>query len=222
VIVDKGGSDMAVAARVGAWAAATVVALEVAYAVVVIAGFAAIPAAGAPIPDPWFTMMESLIFFLVPALVVLMAAVAVTAPPGAQVFGLAALAFMAMLGVVTAMVHALVLILSRDSGLPRDAEALAFVWPSPVYVADVLAWDLFFPLSVLAAAPACASGRLGRWIARLLVTSGVLAAAGLSGALVGEMRLRNVGIVGYVGVFPVAVALMGLRFRRMARPGAVD
>jgi hypothetical protein len=214
VTVENGDPGMAAAARVGMWAAAAVVALEVAYAGVMLAGFAAIPAAGAPIPNPWFTAMEVLILLLVPALVVLMAAVAATSPPGTRVFGLAALAFMAMLGVLTATVHAFVLVLSRVEG--PGAAALAFVWPSPVYVADVLAWDVFFALSVLAAAPACAADPSGRRIAWLLAASGALAAAGIAGAVAGDMRLRNIGIAGYVGVFPVAAALMGLRFRRLA------
>jgi hypothetical protein len=47
-----------------------------------------------------------------------------------------------------------------------------------------------------------------------LVASGVLALAGLGGAIVGDMRLRNIGIVGYAGVFPIAAALIALLFHR--------
>jgi len=35
----------------------------------------------------------------------------------------------------------------------------------------------------------------------MMIASGVLALAGLSGVVVGDMQLRNIGIVGYVGVF---------------------
>ncbi len=46
--------------------------------------------------------------------------------------------------------------------------------------------------------------------------SAVLALAGLSGVGVGDMRLRNVGIVGYVGVFLVVAALLGVLLHRAA------
>jgi hypothetical protein len=49
--------------------------------------------------------------------------------------------------------------------------------------------------------------RLAAWIRVLMIASGVLALAGLSG-VVGEMQLRNIGIVGYVGVFFVVAALL--------------
>jgi hypothetical protein len=48
----------------------------------------------------------------------------------------------------------------------------------------------------------------------LLVVSGVLALAGLSGVIVGDMQLRNIGIIGYAGVFPVAALLLAILFRR--------
>ena len=43
------------------------------------------------------------------------------------------------------------------------------------------------------------------------------ALAGLAGVAVGDMQLRNIGIIGYVGVFPVAVALTVVLFARMRR-----
>src|SRR5919108_365478 len=59
--------------------------------------------------------------------------------------------------------------------------------------------------------------RLAAWIRVLMVASGVLALAGLSGAVVGDMQLRNIGIVGYVGVFLVVAGLVAVLFFR-ARP----
>ena len=38
--------------------------------------------------------------------------------------------------------------------------------------------------------------------------SGALALAGLSEVIVGDMQLRNIGIVGYAGVFPIAEILI--------------
>lgn len=51
----------------------------------------------------------------------------------------------------------------------------------------------------------------------LMIASGVLALADLSGVVVGDMRLRNIGIVGYVGVFPVVAALLAVLFYRTPR-----
>jgi hypothetical protein len=55
----------------------------------------------------------------------------------------------------------------------------------------------------------------------LMIASGVLALGGLSGVLVGNMQLRNIGIVGYVGVFSVAALLLAVLFYR-ARPGEAN
>ena len=48
------------------------------------------------------------------------------------------------------------------------------------------------------------------------------ALAGLSGVAAGDMRLRNIGIVGYVGVFPIAAGLMALLFRRATTRAPVE
>ena len=81
---------------------------------------------------------------------------------------------------------------------------LEFKWPSVAYAPDILAWDVFFPLSVLSAAPVFGGSRLTTSIRLLMIASSVLAVGGLSGVIVGDMQLRKIGIVAYVGVFPVA------------------
>jgi hypothetical protein len=47
-----------------------------------------------------------------------------------------------------------------------------------------------------------------------LGVSGVLALAGLAGVFLNDMQVRNIGIVGYAVVFPVAAALIGILFWR--------
>jgi uncharacterized membrane-anchored protein len=84
--------------------------LLIAYAVTLMLGFAAIDPPGAPVPDPWFTILELLILCLAPVLVLLVAVVAAHAPAEARVFGLAALAFMAMSAALTSVVHFSILI----------------------------------------------------------------------------------------------------------------
>jgi hypothetical protein len=88
----------------------------------------------------------------------------------------------------------------------------SFTWPSFAYSLDILAWDFFFALSMLFAAPVFADGQLARWIRALMTISGILALAGLTGAAVGDMQLRNIGILGYLVVFLVVAALLGVLF----------
>jgi hypothetical protein len=73
---------------------------------------------------------------------------------------------------------------------------------------------VFFALSMLFAAPVFQGSRLSASIRWLMVTSGVLALAGLSGVAFGDMQLRNIGIVGYVPVFLVLPVLLAMLFHR--------
>jgi hypothetical protein len=77
-----------------------------------------------------------------------------------------------------------------------------------------LAWDVFFAFAVLFAAPVFSGNRLARSIRVLLIASGALSLAGLSGVVVGDMQLRMIGVVGYAGVFPIAALLLAILFYR--------
>jgi acyl dehydratase len=67
---------------------------------------------------------------------------------------------------------------------------------------------------MLFAAPVFRGSRLAAWIRVLMIASGVLAIAGLSGVVAGDMQVRNISIVGYVGVFVVVAALLTVFFYR--------
>ncbi len=69
------------------------------------------------------------------------------------------------------------------------------------------------------AAPIFGGSRLANWIRGLLSVSGILAIAGLSGVVSGNMQLRSIGIIGYVGVFPLAAALLAVLFIRTTSTG---
>ncbi len=83
-----------------------------------------------------------------------------------------------------------------------------------MYALDILAWDVFFPLSMLFAAPVFSGSRLAAWIRVLMIASAVLALAGLSGVVASDMQLRNIGIIGYLGVFLVVAVLLVVLFYR--------
>ena len=207
----------ATARRLGIFSAAATVILLVAYAVTLAMGLASLESPQQPIGDPMFTILEVLIITMMPAMVALMVTVHAWAPMHAKTLSLTSLVFMGMLAGLTCSVHFVTLTLSRQpefAGQPWLPMVLSFNWPSVVYALDILGWDVFFALSMLFAAPVFWGSRLAAWIRVLMTASGVLALAGLSGVVVGDMQLRNIGIVGYVGVFLVVTALLGVLFYR--------
>ena len=207
----------ATARRLGIFSAAATIILLVAYAVTLAMGLASLESPQQPIGDPMFTILEVLIITMMPAMVALMVTVHAWAPMHAKTLSLTSLVFMGMLAGLTCSVHFVILTLSRQpefAGQPWLPLVLSFNWPSVVYALDILGWDVFFPLSMLFAAPVFWGSRLAAWIRVLMTASGVLALAGLSGVVVGDMQLRNIGIVGYVGVFLVVTALLAVLFYR--------
>jgi hypothetical protein len=207
----------ATARRLGIFSAAATVILLVAYAVTLAMGLASLESPQEPIGDPMFTILEVLIITMMPAMVALMVTVHAWAPMHAKTLSLTSLVFMGMLAGLTCCVHFVILTLSRQpefTAQPWLPLVLSFNWPSVVYALDILGWDVFFPLSMLFAAPVFWGSRLAAWIRVLMTASGVLALAGLSGVVVGDMQLRNIGIVGYVGVFLVVTALLAVLFYR--------
>ena len=209
----------AAARGLGIVAAAGTVLLCAVYAVVLLAGLHSLASPLQPIGEPFFTAMEILILLMTPLIVALMVAVHAWAPARAKVFSLLAVVFASLLAALTCSLHFVILTLTRQAafaGFAGRPLLLSFEWPSVPYALDILAWDVFFGLSLLCAAPAFRDGRLATSIRRLLVASGVLALAGLSGVITGNMQLRSLGIVGYAGLFPVAALLMGVLFHRTA------
>lgn len=198
----------------GIVAAALLVVAQIAYAGVLAGGLLTPPSDSAPIADPWFTLMELLILAIAPLIVVMMAVVHVSASGSRKVFSLIALTFTALLAVTTSGVHFTILVLARHPDMVELYRWLSFEWPSPVYALDILAWDVFFGFAVIAAAFAFERGRLALWIRGSLLISGALAFAGLAGVPLGDMQVRNIGIIGYGVVFPFAVGLIGVHFAR--------
>ncbi len=207
----------ATARSLGIFSAAATVILLVAYAVTLIVGLLSLESPQQPIGDPMFTILEVLIILMMPAMVALMVAVHAWAPMHAKTLSLTSVVFMGLLAGVTCSLHFVILTLSRQpefGGQPWQPLVFSFNWPSVAYALDIVGWDVFFALSMLFVAPVFRGSRLAVWIRVLMIASGVLALAGLSGVVVGDMQLRNIGIVGYVGVFLVVAALLAGLFYR--------
>lgn len=205
------------ARRFGIFSGAATVILVVAYAVTLIVGLASLESPQEPIGEPLITILEILIISMMPAMVALMVSVHAWAPMHAKTLTLTSLVFMGLLAGVTCSLHFMILTLSHQpefSGQPWQPLVFSFNWPSIAYAVDILAWDVFFALSMLFAAPAFSGSRLATWIRWLMITSGGLSLAGLSGIVLSDMQVRNIGIVGYVGVFLVVAVLLTVFFYR--------
>ena len=209
---------------VGTAAAWAVSFLLVVYAITTVLGFLSLKSPQDPIGDPFFTIMELLIVLIVPLMVISMVAVHAYAAPEVEVYSLAALIFMILMAGITSGVHFVILTVSRQlaaAGLTWMPLLLSFKWPSVAYALDILAWDWFFALSMLFAAPVFRGGRLEITVRILMLVSGVLSLAGLLGVPLANMQVRNIGIIGYALVAIVVFLLLGIVFGR-TQPGPRD
>jgi len=193
--------------------------LSLAYAAVLTVGLYTLPSPDQPIRQPWFTWMELLILGIAPAMVTFMVALHARAPDRRKSVAVLGIAFMSMCATVTCGVHFVILALGRQpliGAAPWSAPLISFKWPSLVYALDILAWDFFFPLAAICAAITVTGSGLAATARVLLVSSAVLALAGLVGVPLNDMSIRNVGIVGYAGLFPIASLLLARLFSRSA------
>jgi hypothetical protein len=187
--------------RVGLWSARAVAVVSAAYLVVLGIG---IGRAGlrAPITDPVLALMEVLTLAAAPPLVTLVAALLVRAQPSRRLAGVVALVFTALFAGATSAVHFVGLTAGRQTG------GGMLVWPSASYALELLAWDVFLGLALLAAAATVEGpgrARAARWG---LAVCGGLCLVGTIGPAVGDMRLQRIGVVGYALGLPVAAVLL--------------
>lgn len=213
------------ATRLGIAAALTVLVLSLAYAIPLVLGLRSLQSQQDPIPDPYFAIMEMLIMLIGPALVVMMAAIHAYASPDVKVYSLTALVFMGLLAGITCSLHIVMLTVGRQvtpAALPWLPLFLSFRWPSVIYALDILAWDLFYPLGILFAVPVIRGAGLARALRVCMVASGMISLVGLLGPVVGDMGIRNIGIVGYAGLSPVVALLLAMLFHRAGGRAASD
>jgi len=207
----------------GKTAAWVVFSLIVIYAVTTILGFLSLKDPLDQIGDPYFTMMEILIFLMSPFMVISMIAVHAYATQNVKAYSFTALVFMIVMAVITSSIHFIVLTVSRQieaSGFTWAPLFFSFSWPSVAYTADILAWDWFFALSILFAVPVFKGDGLERVLRYLMIVSGVLSLVGLFGVPLAIMNVeywltvRNIGIVGYALISPIVFLLLGIVFAR--------
>jgi hypothetical protein len=187
--------------RAAAWA---VFVIALVYAIILMLGLLALKSPQDPIGDPYFTMMELLILPMAPLMVVSMVAVHAYAAPERKAYSLTTLAFMILLAGMTSSVHFVILTVRRQieaAGLPWLPLFLSFTWPSVAYTLDILAWDVFFALAMLFAAPVFKGDGMETAVRLVLVVSGVLSVVGLLGVPLANMHVwfwydvRNIGVL---------------------------
>ena len=190
----------------GQWSSLGVSLVGAAYAVALVVGFAT-RGLSSPIVDPLLAIMEVLTTMAAPLLLIMMAALHGRTANERPLAGLVALVFMALATGVTSVVHFVQLTALRQLGTG------GLVWPSPLYAAELLAWDVFVGLSLVLAAFALETTR-GQRLARIgLLTCGILCLVGVSGPASGNMRLQWVGVFGYGLVLPVVCLSVSDLFR---------
>ena len=177
-----------------------------AYAVAALLGFLSLKSPRDPIGDPFLSIMALLLVLIAPMMVVSMVAVHAYASPTLKAYSLTALTFMILVAGITSGVNFALFAVNRQIEAvqsPWISLFLPYKWPSSVaYALDILAWDWFFALSMLSAAPVFKEGKLERIVQILMIVSGVLCLVGLIGVPFTEVPALSVGIIGYGVVAP--------------------
>ncbi|MCJ8191306.1 hypothetical protein [Sphingomicrobium aestuariivivum] len=192
--------------RMGRGAARILTALLALYLLVLAIGLATM-VPGRPIGEPWFTLMELLILALLPALLVQFEALAQNGqesdPIKRRLLRIGAWGTAILTGTLH---HAII----TTPTAQRARQGLDFEWPSLAYWTDIIAWDGFFALAMVAAATTIDRSR--QLLRRLFLFGGLLALAGWLGPLTGSMQVRNIGIIGYGPIFLIATSMLARRF----------
>ena len=195
----------------GKWAAALLALGGAVYAIVVITAMLSF-GLERPISGPALVVMEVLTLLLSLDFVVVMAALHGSAPGQWKTATLVALVFAALLAGVSATVHFVQLTALRQLG------TAGLAWPSPMYAAELLAWDVFFGLSLLFASPSLRGNRLRDMSRTTMRVCGALCLLGVLGPATGVMELQFLAVAGYGLVLPVLCVMLALNWRRPGGP----
>ena len=203
---------------VGAWTAFVV---NEAYAVTSGLGYLSVKARSDPISDPYLSIMCLLIVLMAPFLVMTMVAVHAYAAAEHKSYSLAALAFMILLAGITSSVNFALFAVARQPAPPSSLWVVSFItpgWPPLPQALDFFAWDWFFALSMLLAAPVFRGGRLPNAIRALMITTGALCILGLVCLPFAPPQATFIGTLGWGVAGPIVFLLLANFFTRI-RPG---
>ncbi len=200
--------------RAAAWAAFLMVQ---GYAIASGLGFLSLKPLQDAIGAPFLPVLALLIILMVPFMVITMVAVHAYAPTELKVFGAIALTFMILLAGITSSVNFVLLIVSYQAdafGAPWLSLFLPYKWPAVAYAMDIFAWDWFFALSMLFAAPIFRKGRLEKMACVFMIVSGCLSLLGLIVLPFSAMLSINLGIIGWGVAGPIVFLILAIVFGR--------
>jgi len=200
---------------VGAW---TAFAVNEAYAVTSGLAFLSVKAPSDPISDPYLSIMSALVVLMAPFLVITMVAVHAYAAPEHKSYSLAALAFMILLAGITSIVNFSLFSVARQPTPTPSMWVASFIpsgWPPLTQALDFFAWDWFFALSMLLAAPVFRGGRLDKAVRALMLITAFLCILGLAWLPISPAQANTIGIIGWGVVGPIVFLLLANLFTRI-------
>lgn len=201
---------------IGAWTAFVV---NEAYAVTSGLAFLSVKDTSAPISDPYLSTMSALVVLMAPFLVLTMIAVHAYAAPERKSYSLAALAFMILLAGITSIVNFAIFSIARQPTPIASIWIASFVpssWPPLPQALDFFAWDWFFALSMLFAAPVFqGKSRLENAVRVSMVLTATLCLLGLVWLPVSPAQANTIGIIGWGVVGPIVCLLLANLFTRI-------
>jgi len=199
---------------VGAWTAFVV---NEAYAITSGLGYLSVKTPTDPISDPYLSIMSLLIVLMAPFLVITMVAVHAYAMPELKSYSLAALAFMVLVAGITSIVNFTLFFVARQPTQAAFPWVMAYLpsgWPPLPFALDFFAWDWFFALSMLFAAPLFWGGTLEKAVRMLMILSAVLCILGLVLLPISPTQGVIVGTLGWGVAGPIVFLLLARLFTR--------
>ena len=205
---------------IGMWSARVLCAFGAAYAVTMVAGFAAMGTLSKPLEDPYLAIMEILILVMAPVLVLLAVVIHACAPDGTKTYSMTALGWMLLAAGFTMTVHLVQLTVVRridPSAIHGFQYLFNWHWPSVLYGVDIVAWDIFFGLALLFAVPVFHAARHTA-VRNGLLIAGAMCLLGVIGPALNHIALRQIGIIGYAIVWPIVCIPLSKAFRHAGPP----
>ena len=187
------------------------------YAIITTLGLFSLRSPHDIIGNPYFTIMEILTIIISLLMTISLISVHHYSASADKLYSLIALILICFTTVITSSIHFLILSVSNTTEakqLQNFSFFFSFKWPSVAYALDILAWDLFFGLSMLFVAIIFKKNRFEKKLRALLIICGILCLIGLIGIPLQDMQIRNIGIIGYAVIGPIAFLLIGIIFRR--------
>lgn len=184
------------------------------YLVIFLAGLYYSSSSHTPIGEPFFSCMEIIILLISPLMTAALISLHYFLSDN-KTASLAAVIFMAICITVSSAVHFSILTLGHHPDTMQFTQMFSFRWPSVVYALDILAWDWFFALSMLAAAISVWQSMSSGKIKYLMLISSILSVSGLAGTALSDMSIRNIGIAGYGLLGPVVFLFIAAELKKI-------